>query len=95
VLAFGTQVRGFKPGRSRRIFSGEKILSTPSFGGEVKPSVSCRALRHVKEAKSDVEVATFGKISLPFLTHISTFRCWVRLRRFRRWGPLVAKVGTL
>ena len=24
VLAFGTQVRGFKPGRSRRIFSGEK-----------------------------------------------------------------------
>ena len=42
VLAFGTQVRGFKPGRSRRIFTGEKILSTPSFGGEVKPSVPCR-----------------------------------------------------
>ena len=37
VLAFGTQDRGFKPGRSRRIFQGEKILSTPSFGGEVKP----------------------------------------------------------
>ena len=36
VLAFGTQVRGFKPGQSRRIFQGEKILSTPSFGGEVK-----------------------------------------------------------
>ena len=42
VLAFGTQVRGFKPGRSRRIFKGKKILSTPSFGGEVKPSVPCR-----------------------------------------------------
>ena len=41
-LAFGTQVRGFKPGRSRQIFKGEKILSTPSFGGEVKPSVPCR-----------------------------------------------------
>ena len=26
ALAFGTQVRGFKPGRSRRIFQGEKIL---------------------------------------------------------------------
>ena len=26
VLAFGTQVRGFKPGRSRRIFKGEKNL---------------------------------------------------------------------
>ena len=24
VLAFGTQVRGFKPGRSHRIFKGEK-----------------------------------------------------------------------
>jgi hypothetical protein len=34
VLAFGTQVRGFKPGRNRRIFQGEKILSTPS--SEVK-----------------------------------------------------------
>jgi hypothetical protein len=42
VLAFSTQVRGFKPGWSRRIFKGVKILSTPSFGGEVKPSVSCR-----------------------------------------------------
>ena len=29
VLATGTRVRGFKPGRSRRIFRAEKILSTP------------------------------------------------------------------
>jgi hypothetical protein len=78
VLAFGTQVRGFKPGRTSRIFLAKKILSTPSFGGEVKPSVPCRALQHVKEPKSDVEVATFSKISLPFLAHSSTFRCWVR-----------------
>jgi hypothetical protein len=42
VLAFSTQVRVFKPSRSRRIFKGEKILNTPSFGGEVKPSVPCR-----------------------------------------------------
>ena len=42
LLAFGTQVRGFKPGRSFRIFQGEKILSTPNFGREVKPFVSCR-----------------------------------------------------
>jgi hypothetical protein len=34
ILASGIQVRGFKP--------GEKILSMPSFGGEVKPSVPCR-----------------------------------------------------
>jgi hypothetical protein len=38
------------------------FFSTPSYGGEVKPSVPCRALRHVKEPKSDVEVASFGKI---------------------------------
>jgi hypothetical protein len=50
VLAFGTKVRGFKPGRSRQIFQGEKILSTPSFGGEVKAVLSYVAdLRHVKE----------------------------------------------
>jgi len=36
VLAFGTQVLGFKPGRSLRIFKGEIILSTPSFGGGSK-----------------------------------------------------------
>ena len=42
VLDFGTQVRGFKPGRSRRNFQAEKILSTPSFGREVKPFVPCR-----------------------------------------------------
>ena len=32
VLAFSTQIRGFKPGRSRRIFRAKKILSTPSLG---------------------------------------------------------------
>ena len=50
VLAFGTQVRGFKPGRSRRIFKGEKILSTPSLGGEVKPSVPCRRFAACKRS---------------------------------------------
>jgi len=51
VLAFGTQVRGFKPGRSRRIFKGEKkVLSTPSFGGEVKPSVPCRRFAACKRS---------------------------------------------
>jgi hypothetical protein len=30
---------GFKPGRSRRNFSGKKIVSMPSFGREVKPFV--------------------------------------------------------
>ena len=30
------------PGRSHQIFKGKKFLSTPSFRGEVKPSVPCR-----------------------------------------------------
>jgi hypothetical protein len=50
VLAFGTQVRGFKPGRSRRILKGEIILSTPFFGGEVKPSVPCRRFAACKRS---------------------------------------------
>jgi hypothetical protein len=37
MLASGTQVR--EPSD----FSGEKILSMPSIGGEVKPSVPCRS----------------------------------------------------
>src|SRR5215510_7734987 len=39
---YSTQDRGFKPGRNRRIYSGKKILSTPSFGMEVKPCAPCR-----------------------------------------------------
>jgi hypothetical protein len=42
MLASGTQDRGFAPGQSRQIFSGEKILSMPSFGREVKPFAPCR-----------------------------------------------------
>jgi hypothetical protein len=45
MLASGTRVRGFKPGRSRRIFSGEKILSMPSFGREVKSQI-CGMLKN-------------------------------------------------
>jgi hypothetical protein len=42
ILPLGTQDRGFALGRSRRIFSGEKILSMPSFGREVNPFAPCR-----------------------------------------------------
>ena len=43
MLTSGTQVRGFKPGRSRWIFTDVKILSMPSHLSHVP------ALRHVKE----------------------------------------------
>ena len=72
VLAFGTQVRGFKPGRSRR----SHVVN----------------LRHVKEPKSDVKVATLGKILGNFSPIVSPSATGVRSRRFRREGHLVAGV---
>jgi hypothetical protein len=58
LVASGTQDRGFKPGRSRRIFfSGVKILSKPSFGREVKQFVTCRRFAARKRSLVDyVEV---------------------------------------
>jgi hypothetical protein len=51
VLAFGTQVRGFKNGPSRRIFKGEKKNPQHTFlGEEIKYALSHVAdLRHVKQ----------------------------------------------
>ena len=94
MLASGIRVRGFKPGRSRRIFRGEKILSMPSFGGEVKPLSLVVNLRHVKEPKSDVDVATLGKILGNFSPIVPPSVAGFRSRRFRRGGHLVAGVGT-
>ena len=64
VLAFSTQVLGFKPGRSHQIFKGERILSTPSFRGEVKPLVPRRRFTACKRTlKCNVEVDILGKIT--------------------------------
>jgi hypothetical protein len=49
MLPSGTQDRGFEPGRSRRIFSGVKIHSMPSFRMEVKQRVRVADLWHVKD----------------------------------------------
>ena len=70
-LAFSTQVRR---SRSRRIFKGEKILSTPSFGGEVKPSVPCRRFAACKRSLNGVEVVISAKLPDNILAHSSTFR---------------------
>ena len=63
VLAFSTQVRGFKPGRSRRIFWGERILSTSSFGGEVKSSVPCSRFAALKRSLNLRESRNLGNIT--------------------------------
>jgi hypothetical protein len=95
VLAFGTQVRGFKPGQSRRIFKGEKILSTPSFGGEVKPSISCRRFAACKRSLqlrgSRILDEICRNISRPRRVPLSAAR---GLSRRWTWRHLAVKVGT-
>jgi hypothetical protein len=86
LLAFSTQVRGFKRGRSRRIFKGEKILSTPSFGRAVKPSVSCRRFATCKRSLIGVEVVISAKLPDNILAQSSTFRRWDLSRRGGRGG---------
>jgi len=101
LLAFSTQVRGFKPGRSRRIFRAEKkILSTPSFGGEVKPSVP-RKFTACKRTQKWRGSRHFRQ----FLAHSFTFRYWCSLasldagdplwRELKRSKSLVLQVGGL
>jgi hypothetical protein len=85
VLAFSTQVHGFKPGRSRRIFKGEKFLNTPSFGGEIKPSVPCRRFAKCKRSLMAWIETSSRQNYRTFFVHSSTFRCW---------RHLAAKVGT-
>jgi hypothetical protein len=51
-------------------FLGEKILSTLSFGGEVKPSGSMSQIcGMLKTPGNYVEVACSGEICRPFLAH--------------------------
>jgi hypothetical protein len=74
VLAFGTKVRGFAPGRSRRNFKAKKNFSTPSFGGEVKPLVPCRSFTACKRSINVKCKSAFRQNYRTFLTHSSTFR---------------------
>jgi hypothetical protein len=59
------QVHGFKPSWSCRNFWARKILSMPSFGGEVKPSVPCCSFAACK-----------GSVHLPWKSHLYTKLNW-------------------
>jgi hypothetical protein len=72
----------------------KKILSTPSFGGEVKPLVPCRRFAACKRSLNGVEVVISAKLSDNILAHSSTFRRWGSLASWWMWGHLVMKVGT-
>ena len=94
VLTFVTQIRGFKPVRSLRIFRTKKILSTPSFGGEVKPSVQCHRYAACKRFLNSRGSRNIGKIT-GYLSrpqfHFSLLGSLASLRTYRY---LAAKVWT-
>ena len=53
---------------------GEKILSTPSFGGEVKPSVPRHRFAACKRSLNGVEVVISAKLPDDILAHSSAAR---------------------
>jgi hypothetical protein len=61
-------------------FLDEKILSTPSFRGEVKPSVPCRSFAACKRSQNIKCKAAYRQNFRTFLAHSSTFRRWVLSR---------------
>jgi hypothetical protein len=87
-------LRGFKSGRTLRIFRAKKILSTPSFGGELKPSVPCRRFAACKRSLNLSGSRNLGKftgqISRPQF-HLSLLGSLASLRTYRH---LAVKVGT-
>ena len=81
---------GPNPTENFGFYRAKKILSTPSFVGEVKPSVHVVDLRHVKDPWMLSGSRAFsGKINRPFLAHIVP-----HLAARISWRRLVAKVGT-
>ena len=81
-LAFGTQIRGFG------FFRAKKILSRPSFGGEVKPSVPCRRFSACKRSLKKVWKSL---LSAKFVGHLSLLRS---LASLWRETYLAVRVGT-
>jgi len=61
-------------------FLGRKNPQTPSFGGEVKPSVPCRSFTPCKRSVNVTCKSAFGQNYWTFLAHSSAFRRWVLLR---------------
>ena len=89
VLAFGTQVRGFKPGRSRQIFQGEKKnpqhASLPKGSKAVCPMSQIYGIQKIPEMLRGSRAFSgkphrpfFAQVVPPFTTKVSggnTWRC--------------------
>ena len=77
-----------------RIFQGQKILSTPSFGGEVKPSVPCHKFAACKRSTNVTWKSTFRQNYRPtFSPTVPPFTA--RISRVAwTWRRLAVEVGT-
>jgi hypothetical protein len=82
MLPSGTQVSRFEPSQSHQIFQGEKILSMPSIGGEVKPPVPCRRFAACKRSLQ-IEWNSLFEINPAFLAHSCPFPARGLSRRMR------------
>jgi hypothetical protein len=80
VLAIGSMVCGFRPGRGHGSLRSIRLRSTSSFGGQVKPQAPCpRILRHVKTT-CKYEQKYFARQNshsfCPFLLLGNRWLCW-------------------
>ena len=82
------------PGRSRRIFRAKKILGTPSFGGEVKPSVPCRRFAACKRSLNLRGSRNLGKITGQISRPQFHLLLLGSLVSLWAWRHLAAEVGT-
>ena len=88
-----TQVRGFKPGRSRRIL-GRKCPQHATFGGEVKPSVPCRRSAACKRSINLSGSRNLGKITGHLSRPQFQLSLLGSLASLRTYRHLATKVGT-
>ena len=85
---------GSNPAEAVRIFQGKKILSTPSFGGEVKPSVPCRGFTACKRFLNETWKSTFRQNYWPtFSPTVPPFAARIS-HLIWTWRHLAAEVGT-
>jgi hypothetical protein len=86
---------GSNPAEAVGFLRAKKILSIPSFGGEVKPSVPCRRYAACKRSLNGAEVVISAKLPGNILAHSSTFRRWDLPRRGGRGGTWWRKLERL
>jgi len=98
MLASGTRVRGFKPGRRCWIFRvSEKSSACLPSEGKWKNLSHVPALRHVKESCTFVNYDVLAKFLVKFppsLAEVSR-ACVVRGASGDEWGELIGGKGTI